>query len=99
MRVGLAVTHRNYESGTVSVSVDDATVIAKALGVAPAELLLAMTTKALTSRDKYPVISKVQAGAWCEAVEPYTLKDIDLWLESDAHIQGRRSGCRLMVTQ
>ena len=29
-----------------------------------------------------------QAGAWCEAVEPYTLKDIDLWLESDAHIQG-----------
>ncbi|MEH4796495.1 S24 family peptidase [Enterobacter kobei] len=38
--------------------------------------------------SKYPVISKVQAGAWCEAVEPYTLKDIDLWLESDAHIQG-----------
>ena len=30
----------------------------------------------------------MQAGAWCEAVEPYTLKDIDLWLESDAHIQG-----------
>ncbi|HBX2115275.1 helix-turn-helix domain-containing protein [Klebsiella aerogenes] len=38
--------------------------------------------------SKYPVISKVQAGAWCEAVEPYTLKEIDLWLESDAHIQG-----------
>lgn len=38
--------------------------------------------------SKYPVISKVQAGAWCEAVEPYPLKDIDLWLESDAHIQG-----------
>lgn len=37
---------------------------------------------------KYPVISSVQAGAWCEAVEPYTLRDIDLWLESDAHIQG-----------
>lgn len=34
------------------------------------------------------MISKVQAGARCEAVEPYTLKDIDLWLESDAHIQG-----------
>lgn len=38
--------------------------------------------------NKYPVISKVQAGAWVEACEPYTLKDIDLWLESDAHIQG-----------
>lgn len=37
---------------------------------------------------KYPVISKVQAGAWAEAIEPYTLKDIDLWLESDAHTQG-----------
>lgn len=38
--------------------------------------------------NKYPVLSSVQAGAWCEAVEAYTLKDIDLWLESDAHIQG-----------
>ncbi len=38
--------------------------------------------------SRYPVLSKVQAGAWAEAVEPYTLKDIDLWLESDAHTQG-----------
>lgn len=37
---------------------------------------------------RYPVLSKVQAGAWSEACEPYTLKDIDLWLESDAHLQG-----------
>ena len=37
---------------------------------------------------KYPVLSKVQAGAWAEACEPYTLKDVDLWLESDAHTQG-----------
>ncbi|WP_058972628.1 S24 family peptidase [Type-D symbiont of Plautia stali] len=37
---------------------------------------------------RYPVLSKVQAGAWAEACEPYTLKDIDLWLESDAHLQG-----------
>ncbi|CZY93201.1 TPA: S24 family peptidase [Enterobacter asburiae] len=79
----------NYESGTRSVSVDDATVIAKALGVAPAELLFGDDYKGpYKPGDKYPVISKVQAGAWCEAVEPYTLKDIDLWLESDAHIQG-----------
>ncbi len=38
--------------------------------------------------NKYPVLSKVQAGAWAEACEVYTLKDIDLWLESDAHVQG-----------
>lgn len=37
---------------------------------------------------RYPVLDKVQAGAWSEAVEAYFLKDIDLWLESDAHIQG-----------
>ncbi len=37
---------------------------------------------------KYPVLSKVQAGAWGEACEPYSVKDIDLWLESDAHTQG-----------
>ena len=36
----------------------------------------------------YPVISKIQAGAWAEACEPYTLKDVDLWLESDASTQG-----------
>lgn len=38
--------------------------------------------------NKYPVLSKVQAGAWIEACEPYSLKEIDLWLESDAHTQG-----------
>lgn len=38
--------------------------------------------------SRYPVLSSVQAGAWSEAIEPYTLKDIDLWLESDSHIQG-----------
>ncbi|ENL6904457.1 helix-turn-helix domain-containing protein [Enterobacter ludwigii] len=36
----------------------------------------------------YPVISSVQAGSWCEALEPYSIKDVDQWLESDAHIQG-----------
>ncbi|UXY09013.1 helix-turn-helix domain-containing protein [Kosakonia sp. ML.JS2a] len=37
---------------------------------------------------RYPVLSSVQAGSWSEAMEPYTLKEIDLWLESNAHIQG-----------
>lgn len=37
---------------------------------------------------RYPVISSVQAGSWCEAIEPYSLKEVDVWLDSDAHIQG-----------
>lgn len=38
--------------------------------------------------NKYPVISKVQAGCWAEAVEAYSIKDLDVWLESDASIHG-----------
>lgn len=41
-----------------------------------------------TKAKAFPVLSKVQAGAWAEAIEPYTLADISLWLESDAHTQG-----------
>ncbi|MBE3289554.1 LexA family transcriptional regulator [Enterobacter cloacae complex sp. P31C] len=41
-----------------------------------------------TAGKRYPVISSVQAGSWCEALEPYSIKDVDQWLESDAHIQG-----------
>jgi SOS-response transcriptional repressor LexA len=37
---------------------------------------------------KYPLISWVSAGAWREAMEPYTIKDIDEWYESDAHVEG-----------
>lgn len=37
---------------------------------------------------RYPLLSKVQAGTWDEACEPYTIKDVDMWLESDAHTQG-----------
>lgn len=85
----------NYELGTRSVSADDAAIIAKALGVTPAELLFGDALDsdltyvgAYKPGKKYPVLSSVQAGAWAEAVETYTLADIDLWLESDVHIQG-----------
>ena len=44
--------------------------------------------KPYTLGSRYPVLSKVQAGSWAEACEPYTLKDVDLWLESDANTQG-----------
>lgn len=37
---------------------------------------------------RYPLISWVSAGAWSEAVEPYTLEEISEWFESDAHVQG-----------
>ncbi|WP_075181098.1 LexA family transcriptional regulator [Pantoea sp. 1.19] len=79
----------NYESGTRAVSVDDAEVIARALGVSSAELLFGSAYKGPYDAGKsYPVLSKVQAGAWGEAIEAYTLKEVDMWLESDAHIQG-----------
>lgn len=40
-------------------------------------------------RGSYPLISWVSAGSWTEAVEPYTLKEIDEWYDSDAHIEGQ----------
>ncbi|MEW6485401.1 MAG: LexA family transcriptional regulator [Pseudomonadota bacterium] len=38
---------------------------------------------------KFPLISWVSAGQWCEAVEPYMLSEIDKWPETtaDAHDQ------------
>lgn len=79
----------NYEAGTRSVSVDDAEVIAKALGVATPELLFGDSFKGMYSPgEKYPLISWVSAGAWSEATEPYTLKEIEEWYESDAHVEG-----------
>lgn len=37
---------------------------------------------------KYPVISLVQAGAWNDACEAYSLDQIDEWYESEVHVQG-----------
>ncbi|CNH89382.1 LexA family protein [Yersinia enterocolitica] len=41
-----------------------------------------------TPKGSYPLISWVSAGSWCEAIEPYTLKDIDEWYDTSAHIEG-----------
>ncbi|OJT40956.1 LexA family protein [Serratia plymuthica] len=38
---------------------------------------------------EYPLISLVQAGAWAEAIEPYSLDEIDEWFESDAKVFGK----------
>lgn len=72
--------------------------IAKYLRVDPVWLQLGISNISGNSNVKYagadkestsyPLISWVSAGAWCEAVEPYTLKDITQWLKSDAHIEG-----------
>ncbi|EEW1534802.1 LexA family transcriptional regulator [Escherichia coli] len=79
----------NYESGTRSVSVDDAEVIAKALGVAPAELLFGDKYQGqYKPGEKFPLISWVSAGAWSEAVEPYNPQAVDEWYESDCHVVG-----------
>ncbi|GAA0334720.1 helix-turn-helix domain-containing protein [Morganella psychrotolerans] len=37
---------------------------------------------------KYPVISLIQAGAWNDACEAYSLDQIDEWYESEVHVQG-----------
>lgn len=97
-----AVGH--YMNGRIALNVPAVTALARVLNVSPAEISPSLAKEigeyaraidanvsGLTPYTKgvsYPVISKVQAGAWAEACEPYTLKDIDLWLESDAHIQG-----------
>lgn len=97
-----AVGH--YLNGRNALNTSVAAVFAKLLGVSVSEFSQSLAKEIsnmssvasenttyvskYVSGSKYPVISKVQAGAWCEAVEPYSLKDIDLWLESDAHIQG-----------
>lgn len=70
--------------------------LAKFLGVDPLWLQHGVNTEESNVRyvgpkkdsGKYPLISWVSAGAWNEACEPYTLKDIDEWFESDAHIEG-----------
>ncbi|CAI0985748.1 LexA family protein [Serratia proteamaculans] len=40
------------------------------------------------NNSSYPLISWVSAGCWSEALEPYVMKDIDEWINSDAHIEG-----------
>ncbi|EPE4268235.1 LexA family protein, partial [Escherichia coli] len=39
-------------------------------------------------KGKYPLISMVRAGSWCEACEPYDIKDIDEWYDSDVNLLG-----------
>lgn len=38
-----------------------------------------------TEVRRFPLISWVSAGNWCEAVEPYQLQDVDVWPETTAN--------------
>lgn len=38
---------------------------------------------------RYPLISWISAGAWCDADEPLSVDNIDEWYESDRKIKGR----------
>lgn len=90
-RIGWASQSRigNYESRVRSVSVEDAEVIARALGVDTGSLLFGDSYAGPHKPvDKYPLISWVSAGAWSEAVEPYSIEEISEWYESDSHIEG-----------
>lgn len=96
-----AVGH--YLNGRNALNISSALMFAKILGVQveefsphlakELELLYAsaQNVKFIGNYEKmpsYPVISWVKAGAWAEACEPYSVKDIDEWLESDAHVEG-----------
>ncbi|OON38065.1 LexA family transcriptional repressor [Izhakiella australiensis] len=79
----------NYESRLRNVSVEDAEILANALGVSTAWLLLGEDF-AGTYRpgDRYPLLSWVSAGIWSEAIEPYSLQDVDEWYESETKVLG-----------
>lgn len=42
-----------------------------------------------TEVRRFPLISWVSAGNWCEAVEPYQLQEIEVWPETTAHASER----------
>lgn len=70
----------NYELGERKVSVDDALAISGVLGVSPAELMFGDRSDQVVSNYKYPLFSKVQAGAFTEDCNSYTEKDAITWI-------------------
>jgi SOS-response transcriptional repressor LexA len=89
----------NYESGTRSISLDDAEVLAKELGIKPYQILFdELDISSITNirtldiqpkyQGRFPVLSSVQAGAWREAFEPYTLSEISEWYETTERTSG-----------
>lgn len=97
-----AVGH--YLNGRNPLNISVASVFAKFLHVSIADFSPSLASKAsfyaealdnnivfasvYRSGKQHPLISWVAAGSWTEAIEPYTLDEIDEWYESDTHIEG-----------
>ncbi|HHR5902405.1 TPA: LexA family protein [Providencia alcalifaciens] len=70
----------NYELGERKISADDALVISEALGVSPAELMFGAQSDQVISNYEYPLLTKIQAGAFTENSNSYTEKDAIAWI-------------------
>ncbi|ATG16725.1 LexA family transcriptional repressor [Providencia alcalifaciens] len=70
----------NYELGERKISADDALVISEALGVSPAELMFGTQSDQVISNYEYPLLTKIQAGAFTENSNSYTEKDAIAWI-------------------
>ncbi|QBX68684.1 LexA family protein [Serratia quinivorans] len=88
-------------SGKNALNLKRASEFAKLLGVSVSDFSpgLAKEAAAITDNNvvyageykkgkSYPLVSWVQAGAWAEALEPYTLSQITEWYEADVRVQG-----------
>lgn len=70
----------NYELGERKISADDALTISEALGVSPAELMFGAQSDQVISNYEYPLLTKIQAGAFTENSNSYTEKDAIAWI-------------------
>ncbi|WP_265498101.1 LexA family protein [Providencia rustigianii] len=70
----------NYELGERKISADDALLISEALGVSPAELMFGAQSDQVISNYEYPLLTKIQAGAFTENSNSYTEKDAIAWI-------------------
>ncbi|MTC55262.1 MULTISPECIES: LexA family protein [Providencia] len=70
----------NYELGERKISADDALIISEALGVSPAELMFGAQSDQVISNYEYPLLTKIQAGAFTENSNSYTEKDAIAWI-------------------
>lgn len=84
----------NYERDTREPSLDDITVMARAVGVSPEALLVdgsvsgmgnaGPTAQPYKSPKDYPLISWIAAGAWQEACDNFHPGDAEEWIDSSA---------------
>lgn len=76
----------NYELGTRKISAEDAVTLASALGISPGELMFGNESDKVYVQRSYPVVGKVSAGPWQEAIEPEKIRDIEHWEETTKRV-------------